>query len=286
MAVNEDLLRSVVFLLDEEGGDPTGTGFLVLKLDTGVEHTYLMTAKHVVDNHPHTFMRFRTVLGNIHDVPLKSWDVHPLADVAAQEVDFRLVEPLPLYNAYSLDDAVDVYPIPGDGRLLGERVYFVGLLEQVRTAMGKSMIPLVRSGTVAALWQDGIRLTGNRTVTGHLIDGRSIGGLSGAPCFVQVVGFAASEANPGALTPVEATRLLGIVIAHYEDVKLESDKSSLQLNTGIAVVLPIEYVRELIDGKYLTKEREDWREQHMGEIMDAARFRDGFDAQVDENRTR
>jgi len=260
--VNEDLLRSVVFLLDEEGGDPTGTGFLVLKVDFNVEHTYLVTAKHVVDNHLHTFMRFRTVQGSIHEVPLTTWEVHVSADVAVQEVNFELVEPRPYYNAYALANAIDVHPMPSEGRLLGERVYFVGLLDRVRAAMGKAMFPLVRAGTVAALWQEGIHLAGNGTMTGHLIDGRSIGGFSGAPCFVQAVGLSA-DGDAGGMKLVEATRLLGIVVGHYEDSEFESESSTLRLNTGIAIVLPVERVRELIDGKSLVQERRDWRESHL-----------------------
>jgi hypothetical protein len=44
----------------------------------------------------------------------------------AQEVDFTLLEPQLLYNAYPLEDAIDKNPMPVEGRLLGERVYFVG----------------------------------------------------------------------------------------------------------------------------------------------------------------
>jgi len=123
--LNEDFLRIAVFLLDREGGDPTGTGFLVVMTDDEILHTYLVTAKHVVDSHPHTYMRFRTVQG----YPRRSaeeMEAHESEDVVAQEVDFTLLEPQLLYNAYPLEDAIDKNPMPVEGRLLGERVYFVG----------------------------------------------------------------------------------------------------------------------------------------------------------------
>jgi hypothetical protein len=203
-------------------------------------------------------MRFRTVQGDIHDVPLKEWEVHESEDVAAQEVDFTQLEPEPLYNAYPLEDAIDKNPMPVEGRLLGERVYFVGLLERFKAAMGKSMIPMVRAGTIGALWQEDLPLPKGKTVTGHLIDGRSLGGFSGAPCFVQAVGLTPDTEIVGSLNPVEATRLLGIVIAHYDDWERESDKTPLNLNTGIAIVLPIERVRELLEGEELTNKRREW----------------------------
>lgn len=277
MPLSEDFVRIAVFLLDRERGEPTGTGFLIVMTDDEIIHTYLVTAKHVVDSYPHTFMRFRTVHGDIHDVPLKQWAFHATEDVAAQEVFFDELEPEPLYNAYPLDDAIDKSPMPVADRLLGERVFFVGLLERVRAAMGISMIPMVRAGTVGALWQERIPLTGGRTVTAHLIDGRSLGGFSGAPCFVQAVGLTADEENIGSLKPIEATRLLGMVIAHYDDWEKESGKATLQLNTGIAIVLPIERLRELIEGTTLATERKDWLEQFMKDHPDTPATLDSLD---------
>jgi len=73
--------------------------------------------------------------------------------------------------------------------------------------MGKSMIPMVRAGTIGTLWQEGLPLPKNQTVTGHLIDVRSLGGFSGAPCFAQAIALTPDKDNIGSSKSVEATRL-------------------------------------------------------------------------------
>jgi hypothetical protein len=68
-----------------------------------------------------------------------------------------------------------------------------------------------------------------------------------------------------------------MVIAHYDDWEKESGKATLQLNTGIAIVLPIERLRELIEGTILATERKDWLEQFMKDHSDTPATLDSLD---------
>jgi hypothetical protein len=259
----------VVFLLDKDGGDPTGTGFLIVaphESNRNVVHTYIVTAKHVVDSHPHTYMRFRAVDGAVHDVPLGQWEFHDSQDIAAQEIDFHLNDIRPVFNAYTFDEAIDNNPVPGDEYLLGQRIYFTGLLETLRKSMGKTMIPMVRSGTIGALNQPDIPLENGTSVTAHLIDGRSLNAFSGAPCYVQAVVLARDK--DGGYFLHQHTRLLGIVVAHFDDLDKQSANRTLKLNTGVVVVIPVERVRELIEGDVMKEQRREWYEKYVKEHPD------------------
>jgi hypothetical protein len=195
--------RSVVFILDREGGSPIGTGFIVIVPNEAngpgrlpQYHAYVVTVGHVIDNSPKSgAMRLRTRDGHtVHDYPLGTWEIATDDDVAAQECDFGNLDPPVEFNAYRLDEAIDKQPL--DVRS-GEQCYFVGLLGQV-PKMHDTMMPMVRSAALGAYMQEGvpIKLTPTRTITAHLIDGRSLGGFSGSPCFVQITAWVESS-EPG-----------------------------------------------------------------------------------------
>ena len=261
MPLNDDFLKMVVFLLDEEGGTPTGTGFLVNVHHRGIsDHTYLVTAKHVIDHEIHTFMRFRTATGTIHDHPLEQWEFDDYEDLAVQAVDFAPIEPKAVYFAYDLDDAIDRNHLPNDDRLLGEQIYFIGILERLKESMGSTMIPMVRSGTVGTLNQPNVPLENGTTVTAHLIDGRSLSGFSGSPCFVYRTNIA--NEPEGAIMQV-STRLLGIVVAHFDDLKDVSGELPKKLNTGVIAVLPVERLRELLERHDIVQARQDALERYL-----------------------
>jgi hypothetical protein len=241
--------RFVVFILDAEGGKPIGTGFIVIKENEfgGPPLAYVVTAAHVViKNHATAAMRLRTVGGGVNDFPLSVWSIAVDDDVAAQECDLRGFEPPVEFNAYPLDEAIDQRPLK---LRPGEQCYFIGLLERV-PSMGPAMIPMLRSGALGAYMQEDVPISIDppKSITAHLIDGRSLGGFSGSPCFVQITAWLENEKPGHAPTPQELTRLIGIVIAHYDDIEREAGVKVTNLNTGIAIVLPVERVRALIEG--------------------------------------
>src|ERR1039458_8715565 len=154
--------RSVVFILDRMDGDPIGTGFLLFvenEFQDGLNHAYVVTAAHLVMGLPHTpAMRLRQTDGETTiDVPLGPWEISEVDDVAAQETNFFDIDPPVMFNAYPLHQAIDVEPFDVPLRS-GERCYFIGLLERI-PQMGRSMIPMVRSGTLGAYAQENVPIS-------------------------------------------------------------------------------------------------------------------------------
>jgi hypothetical protein len=58
-------------------------------------------------------------------------------------------------------------------------------------------------------------------------------------------------------TAHELTRLIGMVVAHYDDLERDAGIPIAKLNTGVAIVLPVERIRALIEGATLTEERKE-----------------------------
>jgi hypothetical protein len=111
--------------------------------------------------------------------------------------------------------------------------------------MADQVIPMVRSGTLGAVNQSGIRVdlggAGEEYIyvpeTAHLVDCRSYQGFSGSPCFLQFEHTGVSEAWTGPRL-MSTTALLGMMIAHFQGgTRVE--------HAGVGVVLPVEKIREL-----------------------------------------
>jgi hypothetical protein len=116
----------------------------------------------------------------------------------------------------------------------------------------------MRAGTVGAWFQTDLPLMwpgGNLHYEpiGHLMDTFSRGGFSGSPVFVDqpTLRFIESGAAIGS-----NVALLGVLVGHYY-----SDKGD---NAGIAVVVPIEFVRNLLDYPSLVEWR-NYKEQQMND---------------------
>lgn len=260
MPLDESYRRGVVFIIGD-GWDyiakkaerkPVGTGFLILVPDesnTDKLHAYVVTAAHVVRKRNAIEVRVRTESQTVIDIPVSEWAFHDTDDVAVAEIQFDPAANVE-YRAVMLDDALDrqsLLPRPG------ERVYFLGLLDGV-PEMGKEMIPMVRSGTLAAYNQPGIPLEKSKTTTAHLIDCRSFRGFSGSPCFVQFDVWV-KETSSGTIAARQDTRLMGVLTGHYDDIERQKGQPTLELHIGVGVVVPIERVRDVVEGSKLRGDR-------------------------------
>jgi hypothetical protein len=148
----------------------------------------------------------------------------------------------------------------------GDDVVFAGLLGLVET-MGERRIPMFRTGTIGAMYQDGIPMRlGDATVItvrGHLIDCRSFGGFSGSPCFVHYVSEVRTGERMGLQIPTQSTALLGIVGGHFDmdaSVTLpdQSQKLNIPVAAGIAIVHPAETILEVLQ----SEEQKEIRDKH------------------------
>jgi len=130
--------------------------------------------------------------------------------------------------------------------------------------MGAQNIPMVRTGSIGAQYQDGIpmRLSNNTLirVRGHLIDCRSFGGFSGSPCFVRYISGGGKTDGLEIPYPIESTLLLGMVGGHFDlktSVTLpdQEDKLNVPVAAGVAVIYPAETIKEVLDDDAFVAER-------------------------------
>lgn len=267
MALGEAYEKSVVFISGTMPGPPAitalrGTGFVVGVPSAHPEGVflYIATAAHVVRPCSSTFVRVNRPDGSVEDLPVDRWIFHPFEDIAVTPVlgeDFG--------HSYGTAESfigsarVDHHPAPGDD------VFFAGLLGQVRS-MGERNIPMVRSGSIGALYQEGVpmRLPDDTVlhVRGHLIDCRSFGGFSGSPCFVRFISGQGQTERLGLRYPIQSTLLLGMVGGHFDlkaSVALpdQEEKFKVPVAAGIAVVYPAESIVNTLEEDELVAERAD-----------------------------
>jgi hypothetical protein len=165
------------------------------------------------------------------------------------------------------DDSLDTIDT-GDRKVeLGDELVFAGLFHPHE---GKERnIPLVRIGHVSALRWEPVLSRDNRPMDLYLVESHSIGGLSGAPVFVDIItakralpptsGYSAGAYDPHSVTKF---KLFGVVHGHFgiedilEDaltppktkkrVKRKTKAQEESINFGISMVIPAEKVAEII----------------------------------------
>jgi hypothetical protein len=248
---------------------PIGTGF-ILHVPTrfdGVYFEYVVTASHVVEGEPETFARIRTRDGGTKDLPAHDWVHHPHADVAI--APFIAAGETDLHLLHIPSASLSWRGVPGLAPELGDRIYFLGLLslgDATRSLIARN-VPMVRSGTIGAMYQDDIPLEwpdgSVRYMQAHLIDCRSYGGFSGAPCFFQ------RDDQPTGVkegVPIRGTHtfLFGLVSGHFDFYKSAKLRGSIvgtgevhaPINTGVGIVTPAERIVEVLEMDELSDERE------------------------------
>jgi hypothetical protein len=237
---------------------PVGTAFLV-GIPGGPEiwFKYFVTAGHVVRDGSPRWIRFRRPNGAPPvDVPVSGWILHPTADIAAAPCDFDTTG----YIANVQEEQYFSDKHPADPTInLGERAYFIGLLSDVDT-MAERAIPMVRAAAVGAMNVENVPkrylMQGMRydeiEPKAHLIDTYSRSGFSGSPVYVDhpyvnvwpVIG---EGGQPGIASQVSSySALLGVLVAHF---------GSERDNAGVAIVVPVDILRELLDDPDLADAR-------------------------------
>jgi len=204
--------------------------------------------------------------GSVGHVPIPQWIPHDTADVAVAPHDDDL-HPLTEFFAHFAHESTfaDRFLPARLNVIVSDPVYYIGLLAAVPT-MEAGGIPMVRAGTIGALYQDDIptkRDNENPTVepVAHLIDARSRGGFSGSPCLVEkpVIQYEGSTLVMGSWIA-----LLGIIIGHFAGLTPVLPSNDLNSPTnwvardssGVVVVVPVEQLREVLNKKQLLDARE------------------------------
>ncbi len=280
MGLDQNHTGCVGFLFDAPTADvdwasrPVGTFFLVsLPSGQGARRfVFVVTAQHVVQQYPQLRATMRASNNSIIDwtLPSGSWFFPDDA-----QLDLAIC---PLLSEFGPGLDPTAWPIEENSAghrvqpRLGASLYFAGLLLPVGSTWGGSLVPVVRTGSVAALfqrdvsWGDDSSPSAWRSVA-HLIDCRSWGGFSGSPCFMEtswpgpksqleaaIPEDHAWARNFNTLTGLDWSELLGT----YYFQALFGVFVGFIAQTGIGVVLPVEYLVELLDSESVA----EWRRRN------------------------
>jgi hypothetical protein len=236
-----------------------GTGFYVrVPSEAGDGHySYIVTAHHVVDGQPNLDLVFPD--------PYNPGQVYPAQKTEGADwkqpikgVDLAVL-PFARPDGFwvnALEVGKNILPgLPPDA-LLGMPFYYVGLLEPVDR-------PMVRSGTLGAIYQAGVEHTDDYEYVCHLADCRSYKGFSGSPCFLEIAMPGLEEVEPplppepglGKVGHMKyAHPVCGMVTWHLEPPK-DHPESSL---FGVVAILPNDYIwKALVESPRLVKERQE-----------------------------
>ncbi len=161
---------------------------------------------------------------------------------------------------------------------IGDDVLMVGLF--AKHSGSRENLPLVRTGTLAMLPGEPIR-NGDGFLWAHLIEARSIGGLSGSPVFVSRTMFfpsfekALEDEGAGFVHGRVAgpIHFLGLMHGHWEidpsrindPVTHTTSPADVGVNVGIALVVPSEKILEIFNQPRLVEMRKKTEDHAISE---------------------
>lgn len=273
MRTNPDLMKSVVFLgvqTERDGFTPIGTGFVLThQFDEKIQFIFVATAAHVVENLTPEAQKRVVVRVNKKDggVGYVSTAGRPRLTHEDSANDIMLLsvalDPT-IYDIIAVPgdrDEVEAMRAKGDGTLPGDSIAVTGVYTSHHGLVRN--IPVLRTGNIAAVADEPV-LTSRGYAIAHLIELRTIAGLSGSPVY-QTSGPVRIR-NGAMETRVQDTSegtILGVLVG-YHLVEDETDVISVprqarpatvdeqqysadERNTGFGVVIPIERVFEIIE---------------------------------------
>jgi hypothetical protein len=272
--VTEYFLDCVAFLCVEDKWHtikPRGTAFLVSIPDSdiaGVEYRYLITARHNLEEAKtdQIFVRANTIAG-FEDfcTDRNEWYTHDNADVAA--IPFHKAEHLksiPL-SVFVGAEFFYCYRAPENGInfivSVGTEIFVVGLF--IQHPGEERNLPIARFGHISRMPTEPFELpafggTSSFEQLAYLAECGSWGGHSGSPVFC--IFYRTENMNL-----VRHIAFLGLDSAHFDILTAVNSRGtqaetaeelSAKINSGIAIITPAEFIRELLFRDDLVKGRE------------------------------
>ena len=283
--VPDELVTTVVYLFPsseaaEAGERAGGTGFLMSIPFTNslLAHWYVVTNRHVIDSGCRT-VGFNWYDGTRwhHEIEEADWERHELGyDVAAAWLPFNLFNEDDHFNAFDVEALLTEETFRdwevglGDEMLLVSR--HLGHQGRVKNR------PIVHSGMLSLSPPD---LVYNKYRSleelSFLVEARSWGGFSGS----MVLGYISSR-NPDFQRGETTDRafILGVLWGHISIKEPVRDRSGegtgdfVEVNSGVAAVVPAWRIREVLNQQKLVSERarfeKHWTEQmrKLGRVVD------------------
>ncbi|MDX6456842.1 MAG: hypothetical protein QOE55_539, partial [Acidobacteriaceae bacterium] len=122
-------------------------------------------------------------------------------------------------------------------------------------------IPVVRTGNIAMMPKEKVPLSQFGLADVYLIEGRSIGGLSGSPVFcwntVKIPGMN-EKGQPKTLAGLSQMHFLGLMHGHWDLPVSFSDLDKAEaVNMGISIVVPAKKIFEILFSPALVEARNE-----------------------------
>jgi hypothetical protein len=293
MRIPDEYLKGVCFLCvripgsGEHASDTDefiGTAFMV-----GVSTRFpamkmfcLVTAKHIIDHareagHVEIYVRMNTDDGSSITFELPDqwlYSENPATDVAVMFIPIQVVAGHTMHSVAMENFATDEV-IEREDIGIGDDVFAIGLFNQKWG--DERNIPIMRTGIIASMPQEPLEAIDSEgryvgTYNAYLVELRSIGGLSGSPVFVNLdfwrlgPNMLESKIELGGFTIRRKMHLLGMIRGHWDLERQNAardrspaatdDEEIDRLNTGIAIVTPIQEVLDVLNGEAAMKIRE------------------------------
>ncbi len=280
MRVEENMRKCVVLIGVSPAGSfiPIGTAFIVTVDEGGHRFDHIVTALHNLEmiqgNVAELRVNTRDNKSTIVQTQKDKWVCHPdhdpkrrYIDVAVLPVGWTGHPGTGMANTALAEDSFLSKELQSHLQIEpGEPVVTIGLLTSHYGEVHN--LPVARVGNIALMRSgDDLVPTNHGYMDAHLVECRSIGGLSGSPVFVQIAPHRILDGKIVQSSGFKMAYLFGVMQGHYmtrepndiaSDTPDERDRASLDsLNTGIAVVVPIDKVVETIYQPFLL----DWRKQ-------------------------
>lgn len=273
MQIPDEIKKCVAFICYKTTNETklAGTAFFFAVPMEGTESSfiYIITAKHIIDaiqtksDDKKVYLRMNLKNGGAQfiSIPIDKWVSHP----EESNVDVAMLNWAPSvekfdYVALPIEYALTEDIIKKENIGVGDDVFLVGLF--ANHFGSKRNLPIVRVGNIASMPEEKVR-TDYGDIDAYLVEARSIGGLSGSPVFVYI----GEMRKIGKTTGFRKQGLpflywLGIMHGHFDLSKLEIDNliedslTNIQINMGIAIVVPTWKILEVINQEVFMKARE------------------------------
>ena len=282
MRLSDSVLKYAVFLCagrwkTKRRRRAGGTAFFVEvpAQDNQGNHSYIVTARHVIEEIQHTSSDQVYVKINVNStedrpagvryigVPFARWQFprNPTIDLAV-----ALWNPTPSklrlqYETVPLDMLATIDFIREEMIGIGELIFYPGCFTSHQETTRN--IPIVRTGHIAAMPHEPFR-DKHRDVEAYLVEAFSIGGFSGAPVFI---GYDARRGpaytlkdyrawGPGDPPPIiredepEFARVIGVMSGHFRHKQPYGT-----IHSGLSFVVPAVQLRELFQQEDVMREQ-------------------------------
>lgn len=284
MLVPPEVRKCVVFIIYKnkltKADTLAGTAFFVsIKEESGLDFVYLITAKHTIegieekslDNRVYLRINQKNKPGITLSSNLNQWKFHPSLSSPANKPMYVDVAVLPwapnveIYDCLFIPSTMAVTNdvISKEGVGCGDEVFITGLFSE-HFGLQRNL-PIVRIGNIACMPEEPVHTTKYGLIEAYLVEARSIGGLSGSPVFLHLSGVRKGKLKLGR----NSIYWLGLMHGHFDlkdmvigDAVTQDNLYSLAINMGIAIVVPVAKVLEVLNQDEFMEARKQASEEY------------------------